>query len=270
MNPNDAHLDALESQTIYVFREAYRRFESLAMLWSIGKDSTAMLWVARKAFFGRIPFPLVHVDTRKKYPEMLAFRDRITHEWGLELIVGENTEALQNDMGPHMGRFECCTALKTKALQTVLDERGFKGVFLGIRRDEEGSRAKERVFSPRDRNFQWNFKDQPPELWDQFNTAFGSETHVRIHPILHWTELDIWRYVQREKIPLCDLYFARDGARFRSLGCMPCCAPTVSTATTVEAIIAELEQTKTPERAGRAQDHEKAYMMQKLRSLGYM
>jgi len=264
------HLDALENQTIYIFREAYRRFEKLAMLWSIGKDSTAMLWVARKAFLGHVPFPLVHIDTTKKYPQMLEFRERIAREWGVDLVVGTNRQALEEGMGPEMGRFQCCTALKTQALQQLIDQHGFGGIFLGIRRDEEGSRAKERVFSPRDRNFQWNFKDQPPELWDQFNTAYGEHTHVRVHPILHWTELDIWRYVKREGIPLCDLYFSNGTHRFRSLGCVPCCSPVESTARTVDEIIAELELTRTPERAGRAQDHEKAYMMQKLRSLGYM
>ncbi|MBM4353329.1 MAG: sulfate adenylyltransferase subunit 2 [Deltaproteobacteria bacterium] len=264
------YLDALENQTIFIFREAYRRFENLAMLWSIGKDSTAMLWVARKAFFGRVPFPLVHIDTSLKHPVMLTFRDKIAREWKLELLVGQNKEALAGGMGPSKGRFECCTALKTNALQQMIDAHGFKGIFLGIRRDEEGSRAKERVFSPRDRDFQWNFKDQPPELWDQFNTAYGDDTHVRIHPILHWTEMDIWRYIRRERIPVCPLYFSDGTRRYRSLGCVPCNSPFPSTAGTVDEILAELERTSTPERAGRAQDHEKAYMMQKLRSLGYM
>jgi sulfate adenylyltransferase subunit 2 len=264
------HLDDLENRSIYLLREAFRKFASLAMLWSIGKDSTTLLWLARKAFFGRIPFPLVHIDTRHKYPEMIRYRDQMAAEWGVELIVGSNQEALEAGMSPEKGRFECCTALKTRALQGLLDERGFKGVILGIRRDEEGSRAKERYFSPRDRNFEWNYKDQPPEFWEQFNTDFGPEAHVRIHPLLHWTEVDIWRYVERERIPVCDLYFAKGGKRFRSLGCMPCCLPIESNAATVEQVIEELRITKTPERAGRAQDHEKAYMMQKLRTLGYM
>jgi sulfate adenylyltransferase subunit 2 len=265
-----AYLDALENQTIYIFREAYRRFEDLAMLWSIGKDSTAMLWVARKAFFGRVPFPLVHIDTTMKHPTMIEFRDKIAKEWDLDLRTGTNEKAVAEGMGPDKGRFECCTALKTGALQSLIDVQGYKGIFLGIRRDEEGSRAKERVFSPRDSDFQWNFKDQPPELWDQFNTAYGDDTHVRIHPILHWTEMDVWRYIKREQIPVCSLYFSNGTHRFRSLGCVPCNSPLESTASTVDEIVAELAQTTTPERAGRAQDHEKAYMMQKLRSLGYM
>lgn len=264
------HLDVLENQSVYIFREAYRKFKDIAMLWSIGKDSTTMLWLARKAFFGRVPFPLVHIDTGYKYPEMIAYRDRMAREWGVDLVVGWNEEAIRQGMEPAKGRFACCNALKTQGLQIILDRHGYKGIFLGIRRDEEGSRAKERVFSPRDKNFEWNYKDQPPELWDQFNTSFGPETHVRIHPLLSWTELDIWEYIRREKIPVCDLYYAREGKRFRSLGCMPCTATIKSEASTVDAIIEELKRTKTPERAGRAQDQEAAYMMQKLRSFGYM
>ncbi len=264
------HLDDLENRSVYLLREARRKFESLAMLWSIGKDSTTLLWLARKAFFGRIPFPLVHIDTSYKHPEMLRYRDAMAQQWGVELVVGRNEEALAAGMNPRDGRFECCTALKTRALQSLLERRGYKGVILGIRRDEEGSRAKERYFSPRDKNFEWNYKDQPPEFWEQYNTDFGPETHVRIHPLLHWTELDIWRYVQRESIPVCPLYFARDGKRFRSLGCVPCNHPLDSDAATIDAIVEELRVTRTPERAGRAQDHEKAYTMQKLRTLGYM
>ena len=188
----------------------------------------------------------------------------------MDLVVSRNEEALCQGMEPGKGRFVCCNALKTQGLQQVLDRHGFKGVFLGIRRDEEGSRAKERIFSPRDKNFEWNYKDQPPELWDQFNTSFGPDTHVRIHPLLSWTELDIWEYIRREEIPVCPLYLSRDGKRFRSLGCVPCNFPIASGASTVNEIIEELKVTKTPERAGRAQDHEAAYMMQKLRSLGYM
>ncbi|MCC6156666.1 MAG: sulfate adenylyltransferase subunit 2 [Deltaproteobacteria bacterium] len=264
------HLDRLESQSIYILREAFRHFKDIAMLWSIGKDSTALLWMVRKAFFGRVPFPLLHIDTTYKFPEMIEFRDRLARDWALDLRVGINHDANVQGITPDKGRFECCTARKTVGLNQLLEQGGFKGVILGIRRDEEGSRAKERFFSPRDRNNEWNFKDQPPELWDQFNTAFGEDTHVRIHPLLHWTELNIWEYIRREDIPVCGLYFAREGRRFRSLGCMPCNFPTKSDASTIDEIIEELKVTKDPERAGRAQDHEKAYMMQKLRSMGYM
>ena len=264
------HLEELEAQSIYIFREAYRKFENLAMLYSIGKDSTTMIHLARKAFFGRIPFSLAHVDTTYKYPEMIAYRDRMAREWGADLVVGKNAAAIEAGMGPDKGRLTCCEALKTQALSQVIDGRGFKGLFLGIRRDEEGSRAKERVFSPRDKNFEWAYKDQPPELWDQFNTSFEADTHIRIHPILGWTELNIWEYIEREQIEICPLYFARDGKRFRSLGCMPCTKPIDSNATTVPEIIEELKTLKTPERAGRAQDQENAYAMQKLRARGYM
>lgn len=263
------HLDVLENCSIYILREAFRKFKDLAMLWSIGKDSTTLLWLARKAFFGRIPFPLVHIDTSYKHPVMIGYRDRMAREWGIELVVGRNEEALAAGMHPSRGRFACCNALKTQALQQLIERRGYKGIFLGIRRDEEGSRAKERIFSPRDKNFEWNYKDQPPELWDQFNTSFGPETHVRIHPLLSWTELDVWQYIRREKIPICPLYFAKDGKRYRSLGCVPCNFPVDSNASTIDEIVEELKVTKTPERAGRAQDHEAAYTMQKLRSLGY-
>jgi sulfate adenylyltransferase subunit 2 len=240
------------------------------MLYSIGKDSTTMIHLARKAFFGRIPFPLAHVDTTYKYPEMIAYRDRMAREWGADLVLGKNVPAIGAGMGPDKGRLTCCEALKTQALSQVIDEHGFKGLFLGIRRDEEGSRAKERVFSPRDKNFEWAYKDQPPELWDQFNTSFEADTHIRIHPILGWTELNIWEYIEREQIEICPLYFARDGKRFRSLGCMPCTKPIESNAATVPEIIEELKTLKTPERAGRAQDQENAYAMQKLRARGYM
>lgn len=264
------NLDALEQQSIYILREAYYHFKNLAMLWSIGKDSTTMLWLARKAFLGRVPFPLLHVDTSYKHPKMIDYRDRFAREWNLELIVGHNKEALAGGMNPERGRLTCCSALKTNALQQVIESHGFQAVILGIRRDEEGSRAKERVFSPRDASFQWNYKDQPPELWDQFNTDFGPDAHVRVHPLLGWTELDIWEYIRRENIPICDLYFSKEGKRYRSLGCVPCNFPIASEARTVDEIIDELKRTTTPERAGRAQDNEAAYAMQKLRSLGYM
>lgn len=264
------HLDALESQSIYILREAHRKFKKLAMLWSIGKDSTALLWLARKAFLGHCPIPLVHIDTGHKIPEMIEFRDRVAAEWGVRLVVGKHTKALAGGMGPEKGRVRCCSILKTEALQLLMAEKGYTGLILGIRRDEEGTRAKERYFSPRDRNFEWNYKDQPPELWDQFKTEFDEDTHIRVHPLLHWTELDVWRYIHRERIPIVDLYFARNGERYRSLGCLPCTGRIRSNAATVEEIIAELERTTTSERSGRAQDHEDTYAMQKLRANGYM
>ena len=264
------HLDALESQSIYIFREAFKSSDKLAMLWSIGKDSNVMLWLARKAFLGHVPFPVVHVDTSYKIPEMITFRDRMAKEWNLDLIVGQNTKALEAGMDPEKGKVVCCSALKTEALKATLSEHGFTGVFAGIRRDEEGTRSKERVFSPRGENSEWDFRDQPPEFWDQFKTEFAPGTHLRIHPLLHWTEIDVWHYIQREDIPVIDLYFAKDGKRYRSLGCAPCTASIKSNAATLDEIITELETTRVSERSGRAQDKEAEDAFERLRIEGYM
>ncbi len=263
-------LDALESQSIYILREAYNKIDKLGMLWSVGKDSNVLLWLARKAFLGHLPFPLIHIDTSYKMPEMIEFRDRMVKKWNLDLIIGRNTAALEAGMGPEKGRVVCCTALKTEGLKSTIAEHGFTGVIAGIRRDEEGTRAKERVFSPRGDASQWDFRNQPPEIWDQYKTEFPEGTHMRIHPLLHWSELEVWRYIRRENIPLVDLYFAKDGKRYRSLGCAPCTAPIASTATTVDEIIAELEVTRIAERAGRAQDQESEDAFERLRVDGYM
>jgi sulfate adenylyltransferase subunit 2 len=263
-------LDALESRTIYILREARAKFRRLAMLWSVGKDSTALLWLARKAFLGEVPFPLVHVDTTYKIPEMIAYRNRIAREWGLDLVVATNRAALALGMGPERGRVACCGALKTVPFREIVAERGFDAVILGIRRDEQGTRAKERTFSPRSRDFEWGFREQPPELWDRFVAEVEPGEHVRVHPLLDWTELDIWEYIARERIPVVDLYFARDGKRFRSLGCAPCTAPVASGATTIEAIIEELRASRRAERAGRAQDQESEDAFERLRAAGYM
>ncbi len=265
------HLSELENQSVYIFREAYKKFKKLAMLWSIGKDSTVMLWLARKAFFGKVPFPLVHVDTSYKIPEMIEFRDRMAKEWDVNLVVGMNKKALADGMNHTKGRLTCCSALKTEGLQQIMQEKGYEALILGIRRDEEGTRAKERYFSPRDKNFEWNFKDQPPELWDQFMTDFAPGVHIRIHPLLHWREVNIWEYILREKISVVSLYFTNaQGIRYRSLGCAPCTFPIKSAARNVEDIINELRSTKISERSGRAQDKEDEYGMQKLRVKGYM
>ena len=283
-------LDELESQSVYIFREAFKHFRSLCMLWSIGKDSTVMLWLARKAFFGHVPFPLVHIDTAYKIPSMIEYRDRVAREWKLTMVVGQNTAALADGMNHTRGRLTCCAALKTEALKHTLDgswprmrlgadgeyreERNgepFTGVIVGARADEEGSRSKERYFSPRDKNSDWDIADQPPELWNQFKTDFAPGTSVRIHPLLDWTEINIWEYIEREKIPIIDLYFDKgSGRRYRSIGCDPCTGSIQSCATTPEEIIVELRKTTIPERAGRAQDQEDTYAMEKLRREGYM
>jgi sulfate adenylyltransferase subunit 2 len=284
-------LDELESQSVYILREAYRHFKSLCMLWSIGKDSTVMLWLARKAFFGHVPFPLVHIDTSYKIPEMITYRDRLARDWKLTLVYGQNVAALAEGMNHTRGRITCCTALKTVALRQTLDGTGprwrmdhdtgqyvreespepYTGVIVGARADEEGSRSKERYFSPRDKNNDWDVSDQPPELWNQFKTDFAPGTHIRVHPLLDWTEINIWEYIDREKMPVVGLYFDRgDGTRYRSLGCAPCTGMIHSTARTPAEIIEELRHTRIAERAGRAQDQEDPHAMEKLRRGGYM
>lgn len=264
------HLDHLEAYSIYVLREAYKKLGKLGMLWSIGKDSTVLLWLTQKAFLGHCPFPLIHVDTTYKIPEMITYRDELVKKYGFDLIVHKNEEALKAGMGPEHGRLLCCKALKTEGLQQVVTKHEFDGLILGIRRDEEGSRSKERVFSVRNKESEWDYTNQSPELWDQFKTDFPKGNHVRVHPLLQWNETDIWAYIKRESIPIIDLYFTKNGKRYRSLGCAPCTGQIDSNATTVDEIIEELKSTNVSERAGRAQDQEDAYAMQKLRKDGYM
>lgn len=240
------------------------------MLWSIGKDSTTLVWLIRKAFFGRVPFPIMHIDTSYKFQEIYKFRQKYAQKWNLSLIVAKNESALAKGVSPDKGKFECCTELKTNALKLAIARYKFKAIYLAIRRDEHGIRAKERFFSPRDEDFEWDYRNQPPELWDQYKTKAKDEEHLRIHPLLGWTELDVWEYIKRENIPVVELYFAKNGKRYRSIGCKTCCIPVDSDADTVDKIIEELKTTRVSERSGRAQDKEQAYMMQKLRSLGYM
>lgn len=296
MNKVD-HLDKLEAKSVYILREAYREFKSLCMLWSIGKDSTVMLWLARKAFFGHVPLPLVHIDTHYKIPEMIEYRDNIAMQWKLNMMYGENAEALKNKLTFPDGtvdRLTCCKNLKSEALKHTLSgewpryrldhETGkyviekvsepFTGVIVGVRADEEGSRSKERYFSPRERDSEWDVGDQPPELWNQFKTDFAPGTHVRIHPLLDWTELNIWEYIGREKIPVVPLYFDNgEGKRYRSLGCFPCTSTVDSDAKDVPDIIEELKSGKfanIAERSGRAQDKDDGGGLETLRRDGYM
>ncbi|EKE03976.1 MAG: hypothetical protein ACD_20C00123G0010 [uncultured bacterium] len=264
------HLDQLEAESIYIFREAYKHFGKLGMLWSIGKDSTVLMWLAKKAFFGHCPFPLIHVDTTYKIPEMIEFRGEVIKKYNFDLIVHTNQDAVKEGMGPEKGRMVCCKALKTEGLQQVVKNYEFEGLILGIRRDEEGSRSKERIFSERNADSEWDYTDQPPELWNQFKTDFKKGNHIRVHPILHWNEVDIWQYIKKENIPIIDLYFSKEGKRYRSLGCYPCTSPIESTASNIDEIIEELKNTKDSERSGRAQDQEGAHAMQKLRKDGYM
>ncbi|MDR2460181.1 MAG: sulfate adenylyltransferase subunit 2 [Deltaproteobacteria bacterium] len=264
------HLDELEATSIYILREAFRNLGRLGLLWSIGKDSTVLLWLAKKAFFGHCPFPFIHVDTSYKIPEMIVYRDKVAKELGLELIVHRNEEALAAGMGPQGGRLVCCKALKTDALAEMTHKYGFDGLIVGVRRDEEGSRSKERIFSERNQSDEWDYTNQAPELWGQFKTDFPAGHHIRVHPLLEWNELDIWRYIERENMPIIDLYFSKDGERYRSLGCLPCTRKVRSNASNVSEIVEELSKTNISERAGRAQDQEDAYAMQKLRRDGYM
>jgi len=263
-------LNKLESQSIYIIRESYYQYRDIAVLWSIGKDSTTLLWLVRKAFFGKIPMKVIHIDTSYKFPEMYEFRDKYAKEWDLDLVISSNTEAIKSGMNHTVGVFECCNALKTEALKMAIDKYNLPAIMLGIRRDEHGIRAKERFVSPRNKDFEWNIWNQPPELWDQYKSKPDDGTHLRIHPILSWREVDIWNYIKRENIPVNKLYYAENGKRYRSLGCTTCSSQVQSNAGNIDEVTLELENTDTAERAGRAQDKESSYMMQKLRSLGYM
>ena len=291
------HLDEIENRSIYILREAYHAFGNLCMLWSIGKDSTVLLWLARKAFFGHVPFPLVHIDTSFRIPEMIQYRDRLAREWRLNMIYGENRTALDEEQTFPAGavdRITCCRLLKTEALAHTLsgewpryrlnhatgeydldrNTEPYTGVIVGARADEEGSRSKERYFSPRSVQNDWDVGDQPPEFWNQYKTDFAPGTHVRIHPLLDWTELNIWEYIEREQIPTVSLYYDQgSGRRYRSIGCEPCTLTVESGSTCPSEIIAELRTGKfahIAERSGREQDKEDGGGLETLRRDGYM
>jgi sulfate adenylyltransferase subunit 2 len=292
-----SHLKDLETRSIFILREAYANFRHLSMLWSIGKDSTVLLWLTRKAFFGHVPFPLIHIDTDFKIPEMIQYRNELVTQWDLQLIIGKNEEALKNKMtfpDKNVDRITCCKNLKTDALINTLNAQGpryrlntksgkiegdnsqevFSAVIAGIRADEEGSRSKERYFSPRNIESQWEIALQPPEFWNQYNTEFAPGTHLRIHPLLDWTELNIWEYIEQEKIPTVSLYYDQgQGTRYRSLGCYPCTSPIRSIAKNPSEIIQELstgQLADIAERSGRAQDKEDGGGLETLRRGGYM
>ncbi len=291
------YLDQLENKSIHILREAYANFKNMCMLWSIGKDSTVLLYLARKAFLGHVPFPLVHIDTAYKIPEMIEYRDKIAADWDVNIIYGQNEEALaskQTFPDGNVDRIACCKLLKTKALNDTLSGNGkryifnhdkkayepdknkepYTGVIVGVRSDEEGSRSKERYFSPRNQENEWELGDQPPEFWNQFKTDFAPGTHLRIHPLLDWTELNIWEYIKRENIPVVSLYFDNgERKRYRSLGCYPCTYSVESNARNVDDIIYELKSGKfanIAERSGRAQDKDDGGGLETLRKDGYM
>lgn len=292
------HLNELEEKSIYIIRESYAHFrDQMAMLWSIGKDSTVMLWLVRKAFAGRVPFPLVHVDTTFKIPEMILFRDQVVEHLGLDMIVGCNSVAISNKQtfpDQTLTRIECCHTLKTLALENTvkglwprqrfnhtqkkyeLDQKNepLKALLMGIRSDEEGSRSKERYFSVRNEDSTWNIENMPAELWDEFNVDLAPNQSVRVHPLLDWTEKNIWEYIVQENIEVTSLYFHQgDEMRYRSLGCAPCTKKIPSTARNPIEVLAEIssgQYAHIAERSGREQDKENGMTLEKLRRKGYM
>jgi sulfate adenylyltransferase subunit 2 len=294
------HLRALEAESIHILREAVAEFENPVMLYSIGKDSSVMLRLAQKAFApAPLPFPLMHIDTTWKFKEMIAHRDRMAKEVGAQLIVYTNLDGVKQGINPFdHGSSKYTTVMKTDALKQALSLHAFDCAFGGARRDEERSRAKERVFSFRDRFHQWDPKNQRPELWSLYNTRIGPSESVRVFPLSNWTELDVWLYVHTESIPIVPLYFAeprpvvpRKGTlimvdddrmrfdpgerpamktvRFRTLGCYPLSGAIESTATTVPAIIQEMLLTKFSERQGRLIDHDEDASMENKKREGY-
>ncbi len=260
-------LSTLEAETIAIVREAFRAARKPCMLWSIGKDSTALLWLVRKAFFGRVPFPVVQLETHMELPEVYAFRDELIAKWSLDFFA--QVCPPESDVDQTLPPATRAAARKTEGLRALLRE-GYDAVLVGIRRDEQAMRAKERVFSPRKLDGTWDVREQPPEFWGFYTTSVPDGAHLRVHPLLAWTELDIWEYTLRESIPYVPLYLARDGKRYRSLGEKNITVPIDSTADSIEAIIAELRATRVPERAGRTMDNESETSFERLRAAGYM
>ena len=257
-------LSELEERSIFVIREAKAQFRKVAALWSTGKDSTVALHLCRQAFLGSCSIPAIHIDNGLDFPETYAMRTQLATDWGLTVLIA------QSQIKPdEISGVSCCGANKTEALKRLLHEHRFDGLIVSIRRDEHGIRSKERYFSPRDEQFRWAYQHQPTEFLHHFSRPEGA-SHVRIHPLLHWTELDIWRYIKAKNLPVNPLYFAHHGQRFRSLGCTRCTVAVPSSAQTVVEILEELRTTQTLERTGRAQDKERDYVMQRLRALGYM
>jgi sulfate adenylyltransferase subunit 2 len=293
------HLQELEAESIFILREAAAEFSRPVMLYSIGKDSSVMLRLAQKAFFpGKIPFPLLHIDTSYKFPEMIEFRDWYARQVGAELIVHTNRKALDEGANPYaLGTQRCCGLLKTRALLDALADGGFDAAFGGARRDEEKSRAKERVYSFRDSQGQWDPKNQRPELWNLYNGRHNKGESIRVFPLSNWTELDIWLYIAAENIPIVPLYFAKEReavqrggsillvehgvrllpgeqpqkikCRMRSLGCAPCTGAILSDADTVPKIIDEMLGFRRSERENRVIDHDEEGSMELKKREGY-
>jgi sulfate adenylyltransferase subunit 2 len=297
---NLTHLQKLEAESIHIMREVAAEFDNPVMLYSVGKDSAVLLHLARKAFApGKIPFPLLHVDTNWKFKEMIEFRDEMAKEYGFELLVHKNPDGIAMGMGPFThGSATHTDVMKTQGLKQALDKYGFDAAFGGARRDEEKSRAKERVYSFRDKNHRWDPKSQRPELWNIYNSKVNKGESIRVFPLSNWTELDIWQYIYLESIKIVPLYLAekrpvveRDGTlimvdddrmpieegeevqmksvRFRTLGCYPLTGAVESEAATLPEIIQEMLLTKTSERQGRVIDHDSAGSMEKKKMEGY-
>jgi sulfate adenylyltransferase subunit 2 len=294
-----SNLDLLEAESIQIMREVVASFENPVMLYSVGKDSSVMVRLAQKAFYpGKIPFPLLHVDTTMKFKEMYEFRDKFVKEIGADLRVYKSPKANEKGINPwQLGTIKCCALLKTQALINALKEGGYDSAFGGARREEEKSRAKERIFSFRDEFGQWDPKNQRPELWSLYNTLINKGESIRVFPLSNWTELDIWQYINKEKIPVVPMYFAkerdmvvRDGqlipldgpiplkqgealqkvmCRFRTLGCYPCTGAVRSSAATVPEIIEEIMTVKTSERITRLIDHDEDSSMENKKREGY-
>ncbi|MCW4152919.1 sulfate adenylyltransferase subunit CysD [Halomonas sp. 18H] len=294
------HLKQLEAESIHIIREVAAEFRNPVMLYSIGKDSSVMLHLARKAFYpGPPPFPLMHVNTTWKFKEMIKFRDEMAEAAGMELIEHINQEGVEANINPFdHGSSKYTDVMKTQSLKMALDKYQFDAAFGGARRDEEASRAKERVFSFRDKHHRWDPKNQRPELWNVYNSKVNKGESIRVFPLSNWTELDIWQYIYLESIPIVPLYYSaprpvvnRDGidimvdderlpleegevpeekwVRFRTLGCYPLTGAVESHATTLPEIIQEMLLTKTSERSGRAIDHDQAGSMEKKKREGY-
>jgi sulfate adenylyltransferase subunit 2 len=293
------HLDLLEAESIQIIREVAAEFQNPVMLYSIGKDSSVMVRLAQKAFYpGRIPFPLLHIDTTYKFREMIKFRDEFAASIGAKLIVHTNTKAIEEGANPfRIGTQKCCGLLKTRALLDGLAEGGYDAAFGGARRDEEKSRAKERVYSFRDEFGQWDPKNQRPELWNVYNSRVDKGQHIRVFPLSNWTELDVWQYIGRENIPIVPLYYAKPRemvvrgnslipieqdfvlfpgekpqmvtCRMRSLGCSPCTGAIRSEADTIDKIIDEMKLVRRSERENRVIDHDQEGSMEIKKREGY-
>jgi sulfate adenylyltransferase subunit 2 len=297
---NLTHLQKLEAESIHIIREVAAEFDKPVMLYSVGKDSAVLLHLARKAFApGKIPFPLLHVDTTWKFKEMIAFRDQMAKKYGFELLVHKNQEGIKMGINPFdHGSAKHTDVMKTQGLKQALDQYGFDAAFGGARRDEEKSRAKERVYSFRDENHRWDPKSQRPELWNIFNGKVNKGESIRVFPLSNWTELDIWQYIYLENIDIVPLYLSakrpvveRDGTlimvddermplkegeqpqmknvRFRTLGCYPLTGAVESEAATLPDVIQEMLLTKTSERQGRMIDHDSSGSMEKKKMEGY-